>query len=200
MTPSELTRLRLVGAAREVFAERGFQKATVREICRRAEANVAAVNYHFGSKEELFAEALNFTGLRELQKPVAGCSPENRLRRFVSDFMMLLLDENNASSQMMMRELADPSSVLDKIVTEAIAPLHLFVGQLVEDIVGEKMNGKARLLIVYSLLGQCLFYRNSHPVLQRIYPELRYDMQEIELISQHIADFTLAALAQAKDT
>ena len=63
----EQTRSRLLNAAREVFSQNGFQGATVREICRRAETNVAAVNYHFGSKDGLLAEALNFAQLKALQ-------------------------------------------------------------------------------------------------------------------------------------
>ena len=47
------TRQRVLEAAGEVFAERGFRAATVREICQRAKANLAAVNYHFGDKERL---------------------------------------------------------------------------------------------------------------------------------------------------
>ena len=46
---------RLLKAATEVFAEKGYRDATVAEICRRAESNVAAVNYHFGSKGALYA-------------------------------------------------------------------------------------------------------------------------------------------------
>lgn len=192
----EQTRTRLVEAAREVFSECGFQGATVREICRRADANVAAVNYHFGSKDGLFSEALNFAALRELQKVnvSADMSPENRLRLFIRDFMRMLLDENNAKCRMMARELADPTPLLDKIVTEAIAPLHEFMGRLVFEIVGDSMSEAARRRCMYSLFGQCLFYRNSHPVLQRLHPELRYDLDEIEAIAQHIADFSLAAL------
>ena len=198
----EQTRARLVEAAREVFSQHGFQGATVREICRRADANVAAVNYHFGSKDGLFAEALNFNRLKELQKAnvAADVCPEVRLRLFIRDFMLMLLDEHAASRQcrMMARELADPTPALDKIVLEAIAPLHEFLGRLVHEIVGSE-PGETRLRrCVYSLLGQCVFYRNSQPVLQRLTPDLCYDRDEIESIAQHIADFSLAALRANK--
>ncbi len=194
----EQTRERLVEAAREVFSQQGFQGATVREICRLADANVAAVNYHFGSKDGLFAEALNFNRLRALQEAniAANACPKIRLRLFIHDFMMMLLDEHSASRQcrMMARELADPTPALDKIVTDAIAPLHAFLGQLVGEITGGRMAEAELRRCVNSLLGQCVFYRNSQPVLKRLTPELRYDSEEIEAIAKHIADFSLAAL------
>jgi AcrR family transcriptional regulator len=197
-TASEQTRKRLLDAAREVFSQRSFQGATVREICRRAEANVAAVNYHFGSKDGLLAEALNFAPLAALQKAnvTAAECPKTRLRLFLRGFMLMLLDENNPSSQcrIMARELADPTPALDKIVREAIAPLHEFLGALVKEIVGKNV-GKAEVRrCVHSIIGQCLYYRHSHPVLQRLNPELRYDLKEIEAISQHIAEFSLAGI------
>ena len=193
---SEQTRARLLDAAREVFSQRGFQGATVREICRRAEANGAAVNYHFGSKDGLLAEALNFSPLAALQKANASECPTIRLRLFIRDFMMMLLDENNPSSQcrIMARELADPTPALDKIVREAIAPLHEFMGRLVREIVGEKVSDPDLRRCVYSILGQCLFYRHSHPVLQRLHHTLRYDHNEIEAIAEHIVEFSLAGI------
>lgn len=199
---SEQTRARLIEAAREVFSQHGFQGATVREICRRAEANVAAVNYHFGSKDGLLAEALNFNKIKALQisNAATDAGAEVRLRLFVRDFMLMLLDENNSSRQcrMMARELADPTPALDKIVTEAIAPLHKFLGELVREIVGDKLNERELQRHVFSLLGQCLFYRNSQPVLQRLHPQLHYDVAEIGAIATHIADFSLAALLAKK--
>lgn len=198
ITTSEHTRARLLDAAREAFSQHGFQGATVREICRRAEANVAAVNYHFGSKDGLIAEALNFAPLRAMQLAniEAGGTPEMRLRLFVRDFMLMLLDETNGSlpCRIMARELADPTPALDKIVREAIAPLHEFLGELVREIAGEK-TGEAELRrCVHSLLGQCLYYRHSHPVLQRLHPRLRYNQKEIAAIARHIADFSVAGI------
>ena len=200
-TASEQTRARLLDAAREVFSQRGFQGATVREICRRADANGAAVNYHFGSKDGLLAEALNFAPLAALQKANAGASPKVRLRLFIGDFMLMLLDEKNPSSQcrIMARELADPTPALDKIVREAIAPLHEFLGLLVREILddsggGEKVGAAEQRRCVYSILGQCLFYRNSHPVLQRLHHKLRYDHEEIGAIAEHIVEFSLAGI------
>ncbi len=199
-TASEQTRMRLLDAAREVFSENSFQGATVREICRRADANVAAVNYHFGSKDGLLAEALNFAPLAALQKANFSASecPEIRLRMFLRDFMLMLLDEKNPSSQcrIMARELADPTPALDKIVREAIAPLHAFLGKLVREIVGEKTSEAELRRCVHSIVGQCLFYRHSHPVLQRLHPKLRFDSKEIQAIGDHIAEFSLAGIKQ----
>jgi len=198
----EQTRARLIEAAREVFSQCGFQGATVREICRRADANVAAVNYHFGSKDGLFDEALNFAPLRALQNSnaTADACPKMRLRLFIRDFMLMLLDEQHASlqCQIMARELADPTPALDKIVTEAIAPLHEYLGKLVGEMTGDAMSAAELRRCVHSIFGQCLFYRHSHPVLQRLHPELRYDRAEIEAIAAHIADFSLAALLPKK--
>jgi AcrR family transcriptional regulator len=195
---SEQTRARLLTAAREVFSRNGFQGATVREICRRADANVAAVNYHFGSKDGLLAEALNFAPLEALRvtNATADECPRVRLRLFIRDFMRMLLDEKNPSSQcrIMARELADPTPALDQIVREAIAPLHEFLGQLVREIVGGEAGEAELRYCVRSILGQCLYYRHSHPVLQRLHPELHYDNQEIEAIAAHIADFSLSGL------
>ena len=72
--PSDQTRTSILAAAERLYAERGFSDVTLRDIVAEANVNLAAVNYHFGSKDELIAElfvtrslALNRERLKELK-------------------------------------------------------------------------------------------------------------------------------------
>src|SRR3954469_13572389 len=88
------TRQSLLEAAGEVFAEVGFRAATVREICQRAGANIAAVNYHFGDKEKLYVEVLRNAQRYAAEKyPTdygvsADAPPAKKLRAFVRSFLL----------------------------------------------------------------------------------------------------------------
>src|ERR1700740_3687247 len=73
--PSELTRHAILDDAERLYADRGFGDVTLRDIVSEANVNLAAVNYHFGSKDELIAElfvtrslALNKERLRDLRE------------------------------------------------------------------------------------------------------------------------------------
>ena len=73
----DTTKVKLLEAAGEEFADKGFERATIRGICERAGANIAAVNYHFGDKEQLYARAV-------IEGIVAACkSRRHGTRRFV---------------------------------------------------------------------------------------------------------------------
>ena len=92
------TRERLLKAAERLFAERGFKNVTVREICRAARANVAAVNYHFGDKLGLYREVLQHGDRRRCAgpptrraRPAQGQPPEEQLRRYISVFLHRVL-------------------------------------------------------------------------------------------------------------
>ena len=65
-TKSENTRNRLLTAASRIFAEKGFQEATIAEICEQAKTNIASVNYHFRDKETLYLESWRFAFNQEL--------------------------------------------------------------------------------------------------------------------------------------
>src|SRR5712672_3065728 len=91
------TRQRLLEAAGEVFAEHGFRNATIREICEKAKANIAAVNYHFGDKEELYAAVFDYARtcavaqFTDLTSP--GTPVEERLHTFIRAVLKRFFDE-----------------------------------------------------------------------------------------------------------
>jgi len=125
------TRQRLLEAAIEVFAEKGFEAATVREICRRADANVAAVNYHFGDKQRLYATIFDtvFRTLREQRPPFLPrtAPPEARLEAYVRSFFHELFSCQMQGPQCIqlgaiyLMEIARPTEVLDQVVSGFLA-------------------------------------------------------------------------------
>src|SRR4051794_9345545 len=130
-TSEKATDRRLLATAGEVFAEKGYRAATVREIIRRAKANVAAVNYHFGDKAALYAAVFRLAAQERIQKypvaaPPAGTTAEEKLGMFVRTLLSRVLSSGRPAWtwQIMMREMADPSGVgvLDEMVRELIAP------------------------------------------------------------------------------
>src|SRR3954471_21999469 len=114
---SDETRRLLLEAAGAVFAEVGFRDATVREICARAGANVAAVNYHFGDKARLYTEVLLFAHACATAKYPSGLGvaddppPAERLHAFVLSFLKRVFDEGRPAwhARIMTREMAEPT-------------------------------------------------------------------------------------------
>ena len=109
------TRARLLSTAARMFAERGFAKVTVRDICRRARANVAAVNYHFGGKLGLYQEVIR-SAMREMQATTDAAReagdrqpPEQQLRTYIDVFMHRVVgSRDNWIHPLMMQEISDP--------------------------------------------------------------------------------------------
>ena len=90
------TNERLLAAATDVFADVGYRAATLREICRRGNANIAAVNYHFHDKQQLYATVLDqavSAGSEELMQIAAeqALPSEEKLRHFIQHLFQSLL-------------------------------------------------------------------------------------------------------------
>src|SRR5207244_282452 len=112
------TKRRLIEAAGEVFADVGFERATIKDITDRAGASVAAVNYHFSDKQELYyqtvqhAHRAGIDAIRTLIDGDRSQAPAERLHAFVHTFLRLALDPERPAweSLLINREMRDPTS------------------------------------------------------------------------------------------
>jgi len=197
------TREKLLEAATEVFAHKGYYKATIREICRRAGANVAAVNYTFGDKLGLYTEVL-----RQLMRTPeraritaaldAAGSPEELLRRLIHIRLEGLCERKHFdwAFNIVMHEFSEPTPAMTRVVDEGMRPVYERVLKAVGEIIGLPPEHETTRLCNNSIIGQVLFYKFSQPVLSRLQPDLKLTPEQLDRIAAHIAEFSLASLKE----
>ncbi len=196
------TRQHLLAAAGEVFAEVGFRAATVREICERAGANIAAVNYHFGDKERLYRAVLQETYQTAVKKYPADyglrddATAEERLRAFVHSLLLRIFSDGPSAQhgKLMAREMMEPTGALDEVVREDIRPMSTLLVAIVGELLGPGTDEGTRRLCANSVVSQALFYHHCRPVVVRLYPDMRFDRAGIDRLTEHITRFSLAAI------
>jgi AcrR family transcriptional regulator len=193
------TRRRLLDVAGEVFAEKGFEQTTVREVCRRAKANIAAVNYHFGCKRNLYSAVFDYlqTWIDEqfqLSSSTAE-SVENRLREFVRQFLWRLLDPGRPSwhGRLLAREMSDPTEALEALVRNDIRPRFEVLQGIIRELAGD-VPPRVIAKCAASVVGQMLHYHFARPVLRLVSPVYGDLEKHVEELADHVTRFSLAGI------
>ncbi|MCC7420348.1 MAG: CerR family C-terminal domain-containing protein [Planctomycetaceae bacterium] len=201
------TRQRLLNAAGQTFAEKGFEATTIREICRLADANIAAVNYHFGEKEQLYIEAVKQAHCHRGEMPQFDWTdetpPERKLEDFLRDMMSMMVDDESPSwhIELMMREMARPTAACTELVRSFIGPMFDLLNQIIAEILPVGTPAGVRHLHAFSIVGQCLLYRYHRPVGRLLIDEGEFrSLWNVDKLTRHITDFSLAALRSAART
>ncbi len=192
------TRTKLIYTAGELFAAKGFDAVTVREICGRAGVNVAAVNYHFGDKEGLY-QAVVRTIVSFAESAAQGSragSPEDQFREFVSHYLRGLLGAGKPSwvLRLMQREMSDPTPALKHIVKTVVAPTEMRLREIIGEMVGRSPEDEEIRLCAHSVIGQCLHYKHATAVFRHLWPDLWDDPNRVDQIVGHIVRFSTGAL------
>lgn len=202
------TRQRLLDAAGEVFSDQGYRAATIRDICTRADANIAAVNYHFGDKQRLYAEVLKYSYENSRRKyPSDGglgrdASPQQRLRAFILALVNRILDEERMAwcGKLIFREMIEPTEALQTFVHEGIHPEFERLRAIVQDLLGPEASLDQTLQCAWSITGQCLFYFHARHIIAMLRPQGAYTATDREQIADHITRFSLAAIQCITET
>ncbi len=198
---SDTTRDRIIEAAGEIFAERGFDATTVRDICQAAEANVAAVNYYFGDKQRLFVEAVLRAhrwrmSQAALPEWTAETSPKEKLTDFIATFIRRVRTgpKDTWQNRLIMREMMRPDAACAEVVRDSIRPQFELLLGVLRALLPEETSVEKLHLTAFSIVGQCLFYHFADPVVRHLIDDSEYSEFSVEKLAAHIADFSLAAL------
>lgn len=204
MAAMDQTKARLLEAAGEEFAEKGFEGATIRSILNRAGVkNIAAINYYFGDKEQLYTQAVVEAhrcgvGMPTEEEATAG-PPAERLRRHIRHFLssVLAVDQDQGwHHPLMLRELIQPTPASGTLVREVIRPKFERLAAILRDICPEADQRRLHVL-AFSIVGQCLHYRMARPIAERLIGAAEYAELDLDYLTDHIAGFSLAALGLA---
>ena len=161
------TRERLLEAAGRLFAERGYESTSVRDITTEADCNVAAVNYHFGGKENLYIDAfrvllaeLRDIRIETIRRDMAGVDDptlEYFLESFAEGFMDPLVGDSRGRRFMILinREMADPRLPREMFVEEFLEPMMSEAGQALMSVV-PSLDWSAARLCLMSMVSQLL--------------------------------------------
>lgn len=184
---------------------------SVRNLVDEAGVNIAAVNYYFGSKENLYLEALRYSfrslsqslpKLAALQKEAhaAGTveAAQRGIRLLIDELMnMIFVSGKNAQqADLLGHELSNPTEALDAVVKEFIAPVFKILVALVEQIRPDLAEAKQSHLAAMSIIGQCLNYSLAFPITQKLLQQSRMTPGFIQKLSRQISEFSLNALSK----
>jgi AcrR family transcriptional regulator len=204
------TKARVLRAATELFAERGFHGTKVRDIAERAGANVAAGHYHFGSKRDLYVEVLRATfaqvrailaragvqadagALARMSAAEAEKLLERRITTMLTD---LLGPPPSLHGALMQREMLDPSDALPIVVAEFIAPMMDETATIVRRLAPGLDDERLRWC-VSSIIGQAIFYRFTMPASLRVLGLRAFSPAYARRLAAHIATFSTGGIAR----
>ena len=207
----DTTRERILAAAEEIFLEKGFDKATVRDICNQAEANVAAVNYHFRDKRSLYEHVLfswseHIISRYPLDMGVeSGMGAEQRLGAFIRAELLRLLPYFDKDprlglrrARLVLHELtADPPNT--ELLLRLHAPVKEYLDGLLADILGPGATRQDLDQCANCIIGQCVHYLLSK--LGGLDEQVLLESEEdLDALTRQITIFSLGGLRAVAET
>jgi len=199
------TRARLLHAAARLFAERGYARVTVRDICKKARANVAAVNYHFGGKDGLYRAVMRHAMETMQATTVAaseagrGLPAAERIRAYVSVFADRLLGVHHETwiHQLMLREMSDPTPALAMVAEEVLKPRMDYLSGAIAELIHCAPDDPRVLRCALSVTCQFNSMLWTRAVATLLDAEAGVP-GSIDEIAEHIARFSLGGMKAVK--
>jgi TetR/AcrR family transcriptional regulator, regulator of cefoperazone and chloramphenicol sensitivity len=196
---------RLLDAAEVHFSEKGYQAASIRDLTADANCNVAAVNYHFGNKENLYRQvflrrctALRDIRLKSIEKALSEengkPSLEKLLRLFASAFIEPLVQDSGGRRFLILatREMLNPRLPQDILLNEVINPVTISLEGALMQVCPYLTSSRARLCI-HSIIGQLIQVVRMKAMFDAMGQAHHSDLDLTQAVD-HIVEFSATAI------
>ncbi|HMO14987.1 MAG TPA: CerR family C-terminal domain-containing protein [Pirellulaceae bacterium] len=198
---SDKTKHKILMAAGPIFAEKGMQHATIREICAAAEVNLASVNYYFTDKATLYLETVHFARASQNMKfPFpdwdSHTPAEYRLRGFVKTLLQRIVALREAPWQvrLLMNEVLQPTETCQVIVRDYFQPIFDRLLAIIDELTGEPLPNDLRIKLGFGVIAHCLFYRYSNSVASFMIAPDEQEYFNWDQLASYISEFCIAAI------
>lgn len=204
---------RLLVVAERMFAKRGFACTSIRDLATEAGVNIAAVNYHFRSKEELYLETLRYAMrrakdvhprfariLRQSQQIGTPEAARQGIVHFIETFIIHLYGQpagTDYSAALMSHEMLHPTGALDIVVREFIQPRFEILTALVRLARPDLKSDLDVAFHAFSIVGQCLHMHFCRPIVLQLTGEGKLTARFLRRMARHIAEFSIRGLSAA---
>jgi AcrR family transcriptional regulator len=200
------TREKLLAAAEELFLEKGYDGVSVRDVTERAGVNVAAINYHFQGKQNLYREFFRRRLTESVSQKtdallsVVPAEGEPRLeeviRMFVREFLedMLSSRESEQFLNIFFSELSGKGTATDILFEEGVYPMHRVLLDAFRRARPDMPETKL-VLSMASIFGQMVHFVRARELVKRL-TRRAYSREFIDEIVEHITDFSLKGMGE----
>lgn len=203
---SQQTKARIIEAAGQLFAERGFKAVTVRDIAAAAKTQISALNYHFRSKDELYREVVVAACMADLltdkqQAALRAIPPDKALRLIIAESQETHRKRGSASwqSTLLARESRDPSQVFTEASEIYFKPQADFMATLIGGVVGKPADDmRVRLAVLATWTLFDTFVEYAHLV-EAASPGLLDDLRENERLADWLYDISVYIASKTED-
>ncbi len=199
MEKRDPARARLLAEAERIFAEKGYAKASTREICAAAGLNTAAIHYHFGDKEGLYRETL-LAPMRQMTEGFAGIDDAGlTLREALTRVLRGFIGSaDGASAQHMrlhLRGMVEPNPLYAATVAEHVVPHHAALVRLLARHIGVADTGDDVHRLAFALVAMAHDYCMSREFMQILAPNLLRGPEPMSNALARIVDWGMAIVA-----
>jgi len=199
------TKSRIMESAISVFSDKGFQKATVSEICDAAGANIASVNYYFGNKSKLYEAVLRYT-FKEAQREfpsdgnfLENASPEIKLEAFITALIQRAFCPSSAGAfpKFIVHEMTNPTNLLESVMYEL---MHIEINVLkaiLKPLLPDNISLQRRRFFGFNIMGIVMFFSFNKPAREKMMSSRHMTADQVKYLTRHITLFVLAGLKSA---